>query len=86
VSQTTEIRQRESDDILRDVAALEHQIWELRFQEGSEKAGDPSKICQKRRQVARLLTVLRERELGIERGGNVSALNVSAVAEQGEDQ
>jgi large subunit ribosomal protein L29 len=86
VSQSTEIRQRESDDILRDVAALEHQIWELRFQEGSEKAGDPSKIREKRRQVARLLTVLRERELGIERDGNVSALNVSVSAEQGEDQ
>jgi len=96
VSETTEIRQRESDDILRDVAALEHQIWELRFQEGSEKAGDPSKIRQKRRQVARLLTVLRERELGIERDGSVAAVSVAAVsvsaekvsasAEQGEDQ
>jgi len=68
VNQLTEIRERSSDDLRRDVAQMEHQIWELRFQEGSEKAGDPSKIRQLRRQVARLLTVLRERELGIERG------------------
>ena len=68
MSQTTEIRERETDDILRDIAALERQIWELRFQRGSEKAGNPSKIRQMRRQVARLMTVLRERELGIERG------------------
>jgi len=81
VSQISEIRQRESDDLLRDVAAVERQIWELRFQEGSEKAGDPSKIREKRRQVARLLTVLRERELGIERSEKVSA-----SAEQGEEQ
>lgn len=64
----TEIRERSTDDIRRDVAQMERQIWELRFQEGSEKAGDPSRIRQLRRQVARLLTVLRERELGIERG------------------
>ena len=70
MSRTSEIRERETDDILRDVAQIERQIWELRFQRGSEKAGDPSKIRQMRRQVARLMTVLRERELGIERGEN----------------
>ncbi len=62
------IRERSSDDLRREVAATEKQIWELRFQRGSEKAGDPSKIRQMRRQAARALTVLRERELGIERG------------------
>ena len=70
MSQISEFRERQSDDLLRDVAALERQIWELRFQEGSEKAGNPSKIRQMRRQVARVLTILRERELGIERGSN----------------
>ena len=67
MSQISEMRQRASDDLRRDVAGIERQIWELRFQEGSEKAGDPSKIRQLRRQAARLLTILRERELGIER-------------------
>ena len=82
MSQMTEIRQRDSDDLLRDVAEIERKIWELRFQRGSEKAGDPSKIRQMRRQVARLKTVLRERELGIERAGAA----VEAEAERGEDQ
>jgi large subunit ribosomal protein L29 len=59
----TEIRDRSTEDLMREVAAMERQIWELRFQEGSEKAGDPSKIRQLRRNVARMLTVLREREL-----------------------
>ena len=70
MSQISEIRQRASDDLLRDVAAIERQIWELRFQEGSEKAGDPSKIRQLRRSVARMLTVLRERELAASEGSN----------------
>ena len=82
MSQMNEIRQRNTDDLLRDVAEIERKIWELRFQEGSEKAGDPSKIRQMRRQVARLKTVLRERELGIDRGG----VAVEAEAERGEDQ
>ena len=63
MSRMTDIRERASDDLMRDVAEMERKIWELRFQEGSEKAGDPSKIRQLRRNVARMLTVLREREL-----------------------
>lgn len=63
-----EIRAREVDDLRRDIASLQKEIWELRFRKGSEKAGDPSKIRTLRRDVARMLTVLRERELGIARG------------------
>lgn len=70
MSQMNEIRERSSDDLLRDVAQMERQIWELRFQEGSEKAGDPSKIRQLRRSVARMLTVLRQRELSASEASN----------------
>lgn len=70
MSQMNEIRERTSDDLLRDVAQMERQIWELRFQEGSEKAGDPSKIRQLRRNVARTLTVLRQRELAASEASN----------------
>lgn len=66
---TTDMRQKADDDLRREIAAAEKQIWTLRFQRGSEKAGDPGKIRQLRRDVARMLTVLRERELGIERSG-----------------
>ena len=64
------LRERDADDLRRDIAASERQIWDLRFQRGSEKAGDPSKIRRLRREVARMLTILRERELEIERGTN----------------
>lgn len=63
-----DIRQRSGDDLRREITALEKQAWELGFQRGSEKAGNPSRIRQMRRQVARMHTVLRERELGIVRG------------------
>lgn len=65
---TQEMRERADDDLRREVAAIEKEIWNLRFRKGSEKAGDPSRIRHLRRDVARMLTVLRERELGIQRG------------------
>ena len=65
----SEMRQKSVDDLRRDIAAAEKEIWKIRFQRGSEKAGDPNKIRTLRRGIARVQTVLRERELGIERGG-----------------
>ena len=38
------LREKSVDDLRRDVAEMERQVWDLRFQRGSEKAGDPSKI------------------------------------------
>ena len=64
----SEIRQKPADDLRREIAAMEKEIWKIRFQKGSEKAGDPNQIRGIRREVARMQTVLRERELGIERG------------------
>ena len=64
----TEMRQKQVDDLRREVAAAEKEIWNIRFRKGSEKAGDPNKIRTLRREIARIHTVLRERELGIERG------------------
>ena len=64
----TELRGKSADDLRREIAAAEKEIWRMRFQRGSEKAGDPNKVKALRREVARMQTVLRERELGIERG------------------
>jgi len=64
----TELRGKPVDDLRREIAAIEKEIWKIKFQRGSEKAGDPSKVRTMRRDVARMNTILRERELGIERG------------------
>lgn len=65
MSKIDDIRSREDDDLRREVTELEREIWELRFRAGDEKSGDPSRIRQKRRQVARIKTILTERKLGI---------------------
>ena len=64
-----EIGQRADEDLRRETAAIEKEIWNLRFRQGSEKAGDPSRIRRLRRDIARMQTVLRERSLGIRGGG-----------------
>jgi large subunit ribosomal protein L29 len=64
----TEMREKPVDDLRREIAASEKEIWKIKFQRGSEKAGDPNKVRRLRREVARMHTVLRERELHIERG------------------
>jgi large subunit ribosomal protein L29 len=63
-----EIRERADEDLRREIAAVEKEIWEIRFRKGSEKSGDPSRVRRLRRDVARMRTVLRERQLGIRRG------------------
>ncbi len=63
-----EVRERADEDLQREIASLQKEIWNLRFRKGSEKAGDPSKVRAMRRDVARMLTVLRERRLGLVRG------------------
>ncbi len=70
MNRTAELREKSTDDMRRDIAEMERKIWDLRFQRGSEKADDPSKIRALRRSVARHLTIIRERELGLTRGGN----------------
>ena len=67
-----ELRQKPAEDLRREITAAEREIWKTRFQRGSEKAGDPNKVRSLRREVARMMTILRERELGIERGAKKS--------------
>ena len=67
-----ELRQKPVEDLRREITAAEREIWKTKFQRGSEKAGDPNKVRSLRREVARMMTILRERELGIERGAKKS--------------
>jgi large subunit ribosomal protein L29 len=67
-----EMRQKPAEDLRREITSAEREIWKTKFQRGSEKAGDPNKLRSLRRDVARMMTVLRERELGIERGAKKS--------------
>jgi large subunit ribosomal protein L29 len=62
---TSEIRAKETGDLLQELADRIREVFNLRFQKATEKAENPARIRALRRDVARIKTVLRERELGI---------------------
>jgi large subunit ribosomal protein L29 len=58
-----ELRKRASDDLTSDLGEKRREIFNLRFQQASEKAANPELIRALRKEVARIKTILREREL-----------------------
>jgi len=60
-----EIRGKEDGEIEFDIAALEKEAFEMRFRSLTEGNANPARISILRKEVARMKTILRERELGI---------------------
>jgi large subunit ribosomal protein L29 len=58
-----EYRKRESSDLVSELEEKRREVFNLRFQQASERATDPQLLRKLRRGVARIKTVLREREL-----------------------
>ncbi len=59
-----EIRRRASSDLREEIKRLEKEIFDQRFHGQSEEKTDRGLVRRTRRDVARILTILRERELG----------------------
>jgi large subunit ribosomal protein L29 len=56
-------RKRDEGDLLSELEDKRREVFNLRFQQASERATDPQLLKKLRRDVARIKTVLREREL-----------------------
>jgi large subunit ribosomal protein L29 len=59
----SEIRGKDSRELRLDMQALRKEVFELRFRGSAEELSNPSRFKQIRRTIARIHTVLREREL-----------------------
>lgn len=59
----SEIRGKEDAEILFDIEKLEKELFDLNFRSLTEGNPDPAKIRRTRRDLARMRTILREREL-----------------------
>jgi len=59
-----EVRGKEDAEIRFDIEQLEKELFELRFRSMVEANADPSKIRRNRRDIARMKTILQERQLG----------------------
>ena len=58
-----EIRELSDDELQIEMDRLRRHLFDLRSQSVTEKLEDPTQITKTRRDVARILTVKRQREL-----------------------
>jgi large subunit ribosomal protein L29 len=62
-----EIREMSREQILQELEALERRVFDLRTQSETEELHVPSELGKARRDIARMRTVLRQRELAADR-------------------
>ncbi len=60
-----DVRRREPADLVREVARLREEIFQNRFRGQSEEKVDRGLVRRNRRAIARIHTILREQELGV---------------------
>jgi len=60
---TNEIRNLTTEEINAKLKELKEELFNLRFQQATGNLGKPHRVNELRKTVARLKTVLREREL-----------------------
>lgn len=64
------LRNMSSVELDREELQLREGIWKLRLQMTTGQLQDPSKVVRARRDLARVLTIKRERERAAEAGGS----------------
>ena len=77
-----EIRELTLDEIMSRISELEEERFRLRFRGATETLEEPLRLRVIRREVARLRTILRERELGPAAAGTERAVPRGARAER----
>lgn len=60
-----EVREQDSDELESRLKSLKTELFRLRFQAATGQLDKPARIGQVRRDIARVQTILHERERGI---------------------
>ena len=58
-----EIRDKSSDELLKTLDESKKELFDLRFQRATGSIDNPMRIRELRKTIARILTVLKEREM-----------------------
>ena len=58
----SELRERSHEELNKTLGDLEEQLFKLRFQKSTGQIENPQKIREVRKEIARVLTVLNERQ------------------------
>jgi large subunit ribosomal protein L29 len=65
MSQADELRTLETDELVTKLREAKEELFKLRFQYASGQLESHGRLSAVRKDIARIYTVLRERELGI---------------------
>ncbi|GGM94713.1 50S ribosomal protein L29 [Thermopolyspora flexuosa] len=60
-----ELRPLEHDELVQKLKEAKEELFNLRFQSATGQLENTARLRQVRREIARIYTVMRERELGI---------------------
>jgi large subunit ribosomal protein L29 len=63
MTKAKEFRERETQHLQSELAEKQKHLFDLRSQAVTEKLEDPSQLNKTRKEIARIKTVLRQREL-----------------------
>jgi len=63
MSKPSELREMNDEQLAAELAQTRQELFRLRFQAATEKLDAPSNLKRLRREVARIKTIQREREL-----------------------
>ncbi len=65
----SELREMTKEELLRKVAELRDELFKLKLRRATEQLPNPLRLRVLRREIARCLTVLKEREQTEKKGG-----------------
>lgn len=64
VLKPSELRNLTKEELLAKLNSLKGELYNLRYESASGRVEKPHKVKQTRRDIARILTILREKEIG----------------------
>lgn len=68
MSKPAQLREQNDEQLGLLLAETQNNLFRLRLQSETERLEAPSEIIKAKREIARIKTILRERELGLARG------------------
>ena len=58
-----EIRKMSDEELSSELASLKEELFKLRFQHATKQLDNPAQIAQVKRDIARVMTIQREKQL-----------------------
>jgi large subunit ribosomal protein L29 len=79
-----EIREQTNEELERQIEDLSEELFNLRFRQATQELDNPLRLHHLRKDIARVKTVIRERELGL--AGVSRAKKEPSIENQGEPE